>query len=228
MTNLFITKQNKIVESNEWQDDFKLRVIRRYSNTEYLTEDRQGELICYIKEDNKQNLKERCNVRDEEILEHLENFKPLTENESNIILSINGLFENKYDFLTILGSVGIGKTFTTCLTCFEKKKTSFYYTTEYELINSYYEKNFSSFYENLKEIPLLIIDEIGRTTFKDKTLFENLLSERYKRNKKTILISNKTPQEMQDYFDLYIFDRFFKSKKSKCISITGESLRRFF
>lgn len=223
----FFDYNDRIIESDAWQDDFKWKIIETIDNYHFLVEDRSNSITYLEFENIKETLPEKCNVRDKDVLKHLEIWKPLTDNEEKIKSNINELFDSTINFLTILGSVGIGKTFTTCLTCFERRQTSFYYTTEYDLLNAYYKPNFLFFIENLKEMPLLIIDEIGRSFFKDKSTLENLLSERYQRNNKTILISNKTPEEIATYFDLYIFDRVFKSNKSKCISFTGESLRQF-
>ena len=95
------------------------------------------------------------------------------------------------------------------------------YLTHYELdlrdkscMNPKASKTQVEQYNDFCDVPLLVIDEIGRGSWSDYTAqnIENIISRRYSNLRPTILITNKTKAEIAKMFDRSILDRIANGK----------------
>ena len=170
-----------------------------------------------------------------------------TEQTVTIQKIVNDFMFGKSRILLLTGSTGIGKSYIVqkeCAEWFINQKLSvaddiykvaylrycFHYDIRLDDLSSLSfkaEKNPKQTYDLLCNINLLIIDEFCEfnITPSDLSYIENVIKKRYVNNNKTILVSNRTLQELQQKLTPAFLDRVFSSRFSMISSIEGKSLR---
>lgn len=157
---------------------------------------------------------------------------------------LNSLLKQEYRVLTVAGTQGIGKTFTVAKCVEQYLKEQFLsrgdilgmakFVSHFELdlsfkecMNSRASKTQTRVYEEFCNYPILIIDEVGRGSWTEYSanFIENIISKRYANKRTTVLISNKTPQELATMFDRNIVDRLSNGTTGKIWTMKGDSLR---
>lgn len=79
----------------------------------------------------------------------------------------------------------------------------------------------------LTDLDLLVIDEVGvqRGTDNEREIMFSVLNSRYNHMRPTILLSNKTKSDLQQYIGLRVYDR-MKENHGQILVLNGESQRR--
>ena len=135
---------------------------------------------------------------------------------------------NEVSDMLIIGPVGTGKTYITCafLNILINQQIHCKYTTEYNLLDLYFQKNFKEF-NNFKEAKVLVIDEIAKRELEDwqKIHIEELLSYRYNEMLPTLIISNRNPQKIKEYVGDRVYDR-LKGNNVKVVVLNFPSIRQ--
>lgn len=130
--------------------------------------------------------------------------------------------------LWLVGTAGTGKTLLAaiiCRYCGAKYLKSFQLKDELEYAKSFNaKKNPTEVINDYAQIPVLIIDEVGRyKSPQEQEYLFRLLNERYEMQKPTVLISNMNKKEFGEYLGNPIVDRF--KEGCKCLEFKGESYR---
>ena len=77
---------------------------------------------------------------------------------------------------------------------------------------------------------ILLIDDVGKYSPQDLSFLQRvmfaIIDKRYIQHKRTIITSNKSGAELQDYLGAYTFDRICGMTNNKVTQIAGESYRR--
>lgn len=139
------------------------------------------------------------------------------------------MIKPKFQNFLILGNVGVGKTFISIAIANEFINRNIYvrFISAIELadiLSSFDEEKYIEF-EKLKEVPLLIIDDLGieypRSTYMSR-LFE-LLNHRQINKLPMVITSNLRPKDIIDNYT----ERFWSKlqQDTRIYSITGEDLR---
>ena len=120
-------------------------------------------------------------------------------------------FDNDFKNLLFFGEVGTGKTFlSNCIAkeLLDKGKTVIYFTAPglFETIGSSFKKNSDidtdSFYDDIFNCDLLILDDIGTESYNSFTVgqFFIILNERLTRHKSTVISTNLDIQGLNDTY----------------------------
>lgn len=178
---------------------------------------------------------------------YLHEVQPLSESQEKLKTLLEGLKLKKYNTLLLLGDTGLGKTYM----CQALANTMIYnavdteraalYTTHFEMelkLKDTMTKNYngpseSDLLTKYKTRSLLIIDEFGRGSVSEYFLnrFEYIVCERMAKNRRTVIITNKSPDELRQIFDRQMQDRLGILKggklnpKTERLMMNGESLR---
>lgn len=136
----------------------------------------------------------------------------------------------------INGKCGVGKTYI--VKCFAKsiveKEKTVLYLTAFNLNNMFLEMAVSSFENKLQilkqllDVDLLIIDDLGtEPIYKNITIenLNNIVDERVNRNKKIMITTNLTHEELKERYNNRIYDRLFFKGKSLFMNFDGDNLR---
>ena len=137
---------------------------------------------------------------------------------------------DKSPWLMMLGNPGVGKTHLakSAVSWIIGRKEMVAYTTSAELaskVKALINTNENDDYvSHLKNVPHLIIDDLGReyTTDYVRALFYEILDYRYSRRMRTMITSNFTLDELQEVFDHAVVDR-FKDVMVSTLVVLGET-----
>ncbi len=163
-----------------------------------------------------------------------ENFRRHSSSENQLYECVKNFSSDvsngKSKVLVLLGMPGIGKTHLSIAALREVSSMAKKYYYEFELpvyfsvryilsrnlCEKYREaksfsakENTSQLVERMSDYDLLVIDEISRTGQSDdeKNLLFDIIDKRNNRNKSTILISNNSKEEFEDYVGFAFMDR---------------------
>jgi DNA replication protein DnaC len=130
--------------------------------------------------------------------------------------------------ILIMGSIGTGKTYISCafgLEFIREKIKEVKYTTEHQLLELYFQKNYQE-YKIFRQSKLLILDEIGKRGLAEwqRVQLEEFLSFRYNEVLPTIFITNLTQRQFKEFIGERLSDR-LKETNIKTFALNGESLR---
>ena len=178
---------------------------------------------------------------------YLHNVEPRNELQEKLKSLLEALKLKKYTTLLLIGNTGVGKTYmtqalaNTVIYNATNQERAACYTTHFEMelkLKNTMGSNYSGPSEmelitRYKAYSLLIIDEIGRGTTSEYFLnrLEYIVSDRMMKDRRTILITNKSPDELRAIFDLQMQDRLGIVKggkpnpKTRRLMMNGESLR---
>lgn len=134
-----------------------------------------------------------------------------------------GLLKGKYWSISVLGTVGNGKTTLSCAAVNEWNDYHYfyeepaYYTTQGDLTTEYKDtfNEDSRFTEAqvynryARKAKLLVIDELNPKDWTDfnKTVIQKILTERYANDRRTVLIGNLESKDFKAMFDPHIISR---------------------
>lgn len=149
---------------------------------------------------------------------------------------INLIPSNKKHVITLIGEVGVGKTYLLKATVKEAIKNGLYcyYTTAFNLnqdMLKYHLSNFEekqSIMEKYLDSDLLCIDDLGtENTIKNVTIeyLYLIINERLQNNKNTIITTNLKPEQIMSNYDERIFSRLANKQECILINMTGDDLR---
>lgn len=149
---------------------------------------------------------------------------------------INLIPNNKKHVITLIGEVGVGKTYLLKATVKEAIKNGLYcyYTTAFNLnqdMLKYHLSNFEekqSIMEKYLDSDLLCIDDLGtENTIKNVTIeyLYLIINERLQNNKNTIITTNLKPEQIMSNYDERIFSRLANKQECILINMTGDDLR---
>lgn len=136
---------------------------------------------------------------------------------------LDGLIKGKYWSISVLGTVGNGKTALACAAVNEWNDIHYfyeepaYYTTQGDLTTEYKDtfNEDSRFTEAqvynryARKAKLLVIDELNPKDWTDfnKTVIQKILTERYANDRRTVLIGNLESKDFKAMFDPHIISR---------------------
>ena len=144
-------------------------------------------------------------------------------------------FGKNYKNILITGKTGLGKTFL--CNAMAKSVLSHGFTVIYisagrlfkTLADEQFSRNedeeYSSFYDDVLSVDLLIIDDLGTefsTTLVSSQIF-NIINERMLNTKPTVISTNLTPKEIQDQYSDRVLSRIMDG--FDMLKITGEDIR---
>ncbi len=145
-------------------------------------------------------------------------------------------FDSDYQNLFIYGTVGTGKTFLSICVANEllKKSHSVMYFSASGLFKTISQYIFDakmkseqrSFYDDLYNCELLVIDDLGTESVNSLTLTElfSLLNERDSRKKSTIITSNLSLENLHNIYSERIFSRI--TSNYKLLKLSGQDIRK--
>ncbi len=149
---------------------------------------------------------------------------------------INIIPNNTKHVITLIGEVGVGKTYLlkACVNEAIKKELYCYYTTAFALNQDMLKYHLSDLegkdavIRKYLDCDLLCIDDLGtENTIKNVTVeyLYFIINERLQSNKNTIITTNLTPQQIMQNYDERIFSRIANKKDCILINMTGDDLR---
>lgn len=129
--------------------------------------------------------------------------------------------------MLIMGSVGVGKTYTMCGFMNKLAQAQRYcrYVTEHQILDLYFQKRYAEF-EAFKKVDVLIIDELGKRDLVDwqKIQLEELISYRYNEMLPTIYITNMNAQSFKSFIGDRVIDRLIDNN-IMTVNMLEDSLR---
>lgn len=174
------------------------------------------------------HIKENCNTPKRYLNAKLE---PLGQEQEKLKEKFKQAFNGKriHDMsdLLIYGSVGTGKTHLTIGLMNKYIESGIYcrYTTETELLDLYYQKQYEKF-NAFKKVDFLVIDELGKRELAPWQMIqlEELISYRYNEMLTTVYITNMNIKGFREFVGNRVEDR-LRDNKVITATMTGESLR---
>ncbi len=171
--------------------------------------------------------------------------QPKNEEQKKLKELLTQLKMKEYILLLLCGDTGLGKTYmsqalaNTIIYNAVDPEYSALYTTHFEMERklraSMNGKGLSELdlIQKYKNYRLLIIDELGRGTISEYMMntLEYIISERLARERRTILITNKSPEELRTIFDRQMQDRLGileggeTNPQARSLMMQGKSLR---
>jgi len=150
------------------------------------------------------------------------------ERKDKIISYIESIHAGNFPNLLLFGECGLGKTFLASMVV---RECNGHYVRAYELKDEFEDaKSFRSeisrkdVFKKYATCPLLVIDEIGRSSSKEEQEFLfHILNDRYENELPTVLVTNMTWSSLKEYFGAAIIDRLCENSMS--IYFTGKSYR---
>lgn len=178
---------------------------------------------------------------------YLHTVEPKNEGQRELKELLEGLKKREYNTLLLLGDTGLGKTYmaqalaNTVIHNSGNPEYAALYTTHFEL-DLKLKSAMGAGYKGMSELGLiakykayglLIVDELGRGSSSDYSMnrIEHIVCERMANGKRTILIGNKTPNELRLVLDKQMQDRLGileggnRNGKAKVFLMQGQSLR---
>lgn len=141
--------------------------------------------------------------------------------------NINGGKLSDVKDMLIVGNVGTGKTYITIGALNTLIANGIYcrYVTEYELLDTYFRKDYTRF-DGFKVATFLVIDELGKRELQDwqRVQLEELISYRYNEMLPTFFITNMDEKEFKRFVGDRVTDRLRDNGVIR-VAMTGESLR---
>jgi len=158
-------------------------------------------------------------------------FDPKTKDQERLVNEIRDNFSGKriddVSDMLVVGGVGTGKTHIAigALNSLIEKEIYCRYVTEYELLDTYFRKEYTKF-DGFKGVSVLVIDEVGKRELVDWQMIqlEELISYRYNEMLPTIFITNRTVDEFKAFVGDRVTDR-LRDNKIKRVILDGESMR---
>ncbi len=149
---------------------------------------------------------------------------------------INLIPHNSKHIISLIGKVGVGKTYLlkACVNEAIKKDLYCYYTTAFNLNKDMLKYHLSDLEEKdsiirkYLDCDLLLIDDLGtENTIKNVTVeyLYFIINERLQANKNIIITTNLTPQQIMQNYDERIFSRLANKKECVLLNMTGDDLR---
>lgn len=144
-------------------------------------------------------------------------------------------FGYEYKNLLIMGKTGLGKTFL--CNAISRKVLDSGYTVIYisagrlfktlqdEQFNRGEEEEYSSFYEDVLNVDLLVIDDLGTefsTTLVSSQIF-NIVNERMVNQRPTIISTNLTPDRIKEQYSDRVLSRL--TDEFEFLTLTGDDIR---
>lgn len=144
--------------------------------------------------------------------------------------------ENPYNNVLLIGKTGAGKTYI--MECMANdlinKETLVYFTSAFELnenllkYHTTFDETKGQYLSMLIEPNYLFVDDLGTEPILKNVTVEgiyNVLSERMRDNKKTVISTNLTPKQIQDYYGDRVFSRLLSQSTSLVINVENSDLR---
>lgn len=153
----------------------------------------------------------------------------------SICYKFAGKFGYEYKNLLIMGKTGLGKTFL--CNAISRKVLDSGYTVIYisagrlfktlqdEQFNRGEEEEYSSFYEDVLNVDLLVIDDLGTefsTTLVSSQIF-NIVNERMVNQRPTIISTNLTPDRIKEQYSDRVLSRL--TDEFEFLTLTGDDIR---
>lgn len=144
-------------------------------------------------------------------------------------------FGSEYKNLLLMGKTGLGKTFL--CNSIAKQVLNNGYTVIYisagrlfktlsdEQFNRNEEEEYSSFYDDVLTVDLLIIDDLGTefSTTLVSSQFFNIVNERMVNSRPTIISTNLTPDRLKEQYSDRVLSRM--TDEFEFLTLTGEDIR---
>ena len=170
-----------------------------------------------------EGIRKASGVPDKNKNDFLVGLEKRNDEQKKFVELIRGLFEGKYWSITVLGTVGNGKTTIGCSSVNHWNSVNYffdepaYYKTQSELVLEFKDtynhdstKTESALLtEYARKAKLLVIDELNpkEWTETNRSLIQRILLERYANRRMTILIGNLTAKKLKEMFDPHIISR---------------------
>ena len=157
-------------------------------------------------------------------------FEAVTPVQEKLVALYRDNFKGKLDDvadMVITGNVGTGKTHVTVGLLNKLIDSGIYcrYTTEHQLLDLYFQKEYKKF-DGFKNVKVLCIDEIGKRELQDwqKIQLEELISHRYNEMLPTIFITNMNEKQFKAFVGDRVVDRLRDNNVQRLV-MSGDSLR---
>lgn len=144
-------------------------------------------------------------------------------------------FGNEYKNLLIMGKTGLGKTFlcnSISRRVLDRGYTVIYIsagrlfkTLQDEQFNRMEEEEYSSFYDDILNVDLLVIDDLGTefaTSLVSSQIF-NIINERMVNSRSTIISTNLTPDRIKEQYSDRVLSRL--TDEFEFLTLTGDDIR---
>lgn len=178
-----------------------------------------------------------CNIEPEFYYKEITDFNPQTESQKEALEAVKNLIKTKQGKIILIGSNGVGKTF---LGSMAVKALGGRILSMYEIATmirqSYVanaEKTELEIVMELASIPMLVIDELGRTKGSDSELnwLSYILDKRHTRNLPFMLLTNKQLSKKAkngDCFEKYVDNDVLSrlQQDAKIITLEAPDFRR--
>lgn len=175
---------------------------------------------------------------------YLHQVEPRSDKQKELKRLLEELKQRRYLVLLVCGDTGVGKTYMALAMLNSVLHNAMCdsvdvdragrYMTHYELDIRYKSamdgkkggKTQFDLYNLFTQYDMLVLDEIGRGSVSEYSMgfIENVLTKRIAWRRPTVLITNKTPSELKDLFDVQMLDR-LGSDKARRFIMAGKSLR---
>ncbi len=144
--------------------------------------------------------------------------------------------KNPYNNVLLIGKTGAGKTYV--MECMANdlinKEVLVYFTSAFELnqnllkYHTTFDETKGQYLHMLMEPDYLFIDDLGTEPILKNVTIEgiyNVLSERMRNNKKTVISTNLSLQQIQDFYGDRVFSRLLSQASSLVINVENSDLR---
>ena len=152
----------------------------------------------------------------------------------NVVSWINAFPTSKKTQLLILGDVGLGKSYYLNAIAYDivKKGFSAMMVTSFAINEAAFDeikKSDSSALNMMRNVDLLLIDDLGSEQVLNNITcptFFNVLNERVRRNKSTIVSSNLNPEKIEERYGSRVYSRLTDKHRTNIIVLKGKDIRQ--